>query len=118
MTEWSAYKLYDTKAADAVLDYTVDWSLWLPDGDSIISVDFAVAPIAAPLVRGRVVGSLDVTPSTNDCTIAPAMPSIAGGRATCWVSNGVPGRCYAVTFTITTAQSRIDSKMGLLPIGF
>lgn len=72
---------------DAVLDYPVDWSAWLPDGDSINSAEVTAE-------TGINVGVVDVT--------SPVV--------TAWLSGGVNGMKYNVTYHITTVQGREDDR--------
>ena len=77
----------------AVLDYTVDWSLWLPTGDSIST--FTVTASA-----GITVNSSSNTNST----------------VTAWVQGGVAATPYTVTYLITTAQGRTDERTIILNV--
>ena len=72
---------------DAVLDYPVDWSDWLPEGDTIES-----ATVTAEV--GVTVGTVDVT--------SPVV--------TAWISGGTVGATYDVTYHIVTAEGREDDR--------
>ena len=75
------------KDPNAVLDYTVDWSLWMTSGDSISSVDWTVES-----------GLLDAQ-ETNDAD-----------SATIWLSGGTAGTAYKIVSQITTADTRIAER--------
>lgn len=76
------------KDANAVLDFTQDWSKWLIDGDTITESTWNMAPLG-----------LVVEDSTHD-----------DKTATMWVSGGVVGTTYKATNRITTAQGRVDER--------
>lgn len=78
------------KDADATLDYSVDWSAWLADGDTIAAADWTVPD-----------GLQQPTTPT---------PSLAGAKATVWLTGGTVGDIYPVTCRITTAQGRSDAR--------
>ncbi len=82
-----------TKDPNAKLDYSVDWSTWLPAGDSISTAAWTVAGPDASLV---VAGS-------------PA-PSHASGVATVWLEGGTAGNNYRATCRVTTTAGRIDDR--------
>lgn len=75
------------KSTDSKLDYTVDWSNWLPTGDEISDSSWSVPS-----------GLTEVT-DTNTTT-----------TATIWISGGTANKSYTVTNTITTTAGRIVSK--------
>lgn len=86
------------KHADAVLDYTFDWTQWLaPAGDSLVTAVFTIAPANG-------------IAQTGDCTVTPTQPAITGGRASCWVSGGVSLVTYRLACTITTTGGRTDER--------
>jgi hypothetical protein len=77
------------KDPSAVLDYTVDWTDWLPPGDTITAATW----------------------SSNGVTVADSpAPSNTGSTATAWLSGGNTGNTYTVTCTITTTGGRTDSR--------
>jgi len=76
-----------SKDPNALLDYTVDWSDWLTDADSI-SVSVWVVPAGL----------------TND------HDSSTGTAATVWLSGGTLGHNYRITNRITTALGRVDER--------
>lgn len=75
------------KDPDAVLDYTWDWSDWLPSGDTITAVS-AVA--------------------TTGITVANQTNTTTGH--TIWLSGGTEGNEYTVTSRVTTAGGRTDDR--------
>lgn len=75
------------KDPDATLDYIWDYSTWLPNNDTLVTVSFIASP-------GITINSQSNT-STN---------------ATAWISGGSSGQVYSVTCRITTAQGRIDDR--------
>ena len=75
------------KDPDANLDYKVDWSSWLPDGDTIASAQWIVPD---ELTAGQ---------QTNDDT-----------SATVWLSGGTARQRVQVTCRITTTQGRVDDR--------
>lgn len=79
-----------THDPNAVLDYPVDWSDWLPPGDSIVDATVTAAD-------GITVGTVDVQPQA---VIA-------------WLSGGVAsskGTKYDVNYHIVTAEGREDDR--------
>jgi hypothetical protein len=77
-----------TKDPDAVLDYSVDWSLWLA-GDEISSSEWL-------LEDGAVLEKVtDAHTSTN---------------ATIWLQGGEAGATYLVTNRIVTVGGRTDDR--------
>ena len=77
-----------TKDPDAVLDYSVDWSLWLA-GDLISSSEWL-------LEDGAVLQKVTDTHTTT--------------RATVWIQGGQAGITYLVTNRIVTAGGRTDDR--------
>lgn len=75
-----------TKDPDAVLDYSVDWSLWLA-GDQIASSEWL-------LEQG-----VEKVTDTNTAT-----------KATVWLRGGQAGTTYLVTNRIVTAGGRTDDR--------
>lgn len=74
---------------NAVLDYPMDWSAWLPEGDTIISVT-----VTAP----------------DDITVAPDPEIVAGHIVVAWLAGGEQGGKYDVKYHIETAQGREDDR--------
>jgi hypothetical protein len=81
---------YD-KDPDATLDYSIDWSAWLPSGDAISTAAWSTSD-AELVVEG-----------------SPA-PSVSAGVATVWLSGGTAGTHYTVTCRVTTTGGRIDDR--------
>tara|TARA_R110000868_G_scaffold203169_1_gene450991 strand:+ start:130 stop:417 length:288 start_codon:yes stop_codon:yes gene_type:complete len=80
-----------TKDPIAYLDFSIDWSLWLDTDETITVSTWAVTPNG---VDDMVLDS-DITDGTIN---------------TVWVAEGIAGKDYTVTNTITTDQSRIDER--------
>lgn len=77
------------KDPDATLDYTLDWSDWLNDGENLIAVDIAVDGV-----------TLVQTQLTNQ-------------MVTAWISGGTVGNTVSLRYRITTDSSpvqRIDDR--------
>lgn len=79
------------KDPNATLDYTFDWSDWLPSADTISSVAWQVSP-------GLTTASVSNTTTT----------------ATIWLSGGTEGEKYSVRCRITTAAGRIEDATEVL----
>lgn len=75
------------KDPNAVVDYTIDWSSWLADGDTILVSEWIVP---AGITQ-------DSETNTNLTT-------------TIWLSDGTAGQSYALTNRITTSQGRTQDK--------
>ncbi len=80
---------YD-KDPSATLDYSIDWSAWLPSGDTIDTATW--------------------TATTGLTVEASPAPSVASGIATVWLSGGVSGTRYTATCQVTTTAGRIDER--------
>ena len=80
-----------TKDPDAVLDYSIDWSAWLPTGDTITASTYTVNSDAADAI---VVDDTSFNTTTT----------------TVWLSGGVAGQTYTVTNHITTSAGRQDDR--------
>jgi|GEM_PF-6887141 hypothetical protein len=74
------------KPAAAVLDYTVDWSLWLA-GDTI---------------------STSAWVCDTGITSTPVVLGSSKTKASTWLSGGAPGTTYNVTNTIITTGGRTE----------
>ena len=84
---------YIEKDPYAVLDYSLDWTNWMPSGDTISTISVTAETISgdsAPLV---------IDSSTNTNYIATA--TISGGTA---------GNIYNVEYRINTTNSLKDSR--------
>lgn len=76
------------KDSNAVLDYRLDWSQWLPGGDTITTSTWTATPN---------------TITVDDTLHTPT-------TATVWLSGGTTGVRYQVTNHITTAAGREDDR--------
>lgn len=74
-----------TKRPDERLDYAVDFSRWLPAGDSVVS--------SVNTITG------------SEATIDAA--EVSGTSVTLWIEGGVDGETYTVSVEATTAQGRV-----------
>lgn len=75
------------KAPSDILDYTWDWSVWLPENDTIAEFDFTAE---AGIV-------LETSPAASNTTTT----------ATAWIGGGTAGSSYTLTCQITTAAGRV-----------
>lgn len=75
------------KAPGAKLDYSVDWSDWLADGETISDSAWTIPS-----------GLTEVSDSESD------------GVATVWISGGTVATEYTVRNTVTTSVGRIDTR--------
>jgi hypothetical protein len=75
------------KDPGAALDYTVDWSRWMPSGDAIASVDWTVDD-----------GIFDAKETNDD------------DSSTIWLSSGTAGTTYKIVAQITTDDTRIAER--------
>lgn len=78
-------KRYTQDPAD-VLDYALDWTDWLDDGETISTSSWAVTPSGLTTSLASIVN--------NNTT------------AVVWLSGGTVGNSYTVTNHITTTDSR------------
>lgn len=81
-------KRWTLHSPGADLDYSVDWSLWLDDGEVVVTSSWA---------------------ATSGITLA-RQALIDGNLTTTFAAGGVEGQNYILTNTITTNQNRIDSR--------
>ncbi|PQM45213.1 hypothetical protein C1Y40_04639 [Mycobacterium talmoniae] len=78
------------KDPSATLDYTVDWSAWMPSGDTIKTAAWT---------------------ATTGLTVASSpAASTTATTATTFVSGGTAGQSYTLTCEITTTAGRTDSR--------
>jgi len=85
--------VYIEKDPYAVLDYTLDWTEWMPSADTIVSITVTAETISgdpAPLV-------IDSTTATNYLSTA-------------YISGGTVGNIYNVEYRIVTANNIQDSR--------
>jgi hypothetical protein len=85
------------KAPASVLDYQLDWSAWLANGETISSADVTAD------------AGITVNP-TGKAT------SVSGGIVTFWLGGGTAGVTYHVTVTVTTT-ARVDSRTIQVQVG-
>lgn len=86
---------YIDKDPDAYLDYSIDWSDWMPAGDSLASSSWTIETIAG-----------DSNAMTTD------QNTFSGGTniATVWLDGGSAGENYTITNTITTTNGLTDER--------
>lgn len=77
----------EPKDPNAVIDYWIDWSKWLRDGDTILVSEWEVPD------------GIEVDSETNSTTLT-----------TIWLSGGIAGQSYSLTNRITTSQGRTQDK--------
>lgn len=85
--------IYIEKDPYAVLDYSLDFTNWLPTSDSV-----STATITAQTISG------DASPLTVDST------AINGAVVTATISAGTVGNIYNIEYKITTANALQDSR--------
>lgn len=84
---------YIEKDPYAILDYSLDWTNWMPTGDTINTIT-----VTAETISG------DSAPLTIDST------SNTDYIATANISGGTAGNIYNVEFKIVTTNSLRDSR--------
>lgn len=72
---------------DALLDYTIGWSLWLAEADQIISV----------------------TATPQDGITCPTT-TFTADTTTIWVTGGVAGTTYDIVLHVITSGGREDDR--------
>lgn len=72
---------------EAVLDYTVDWTAWLAEGETIATA------------TATVTDGITLDASTSDDT-----------TTTAWISGGTSGNLERVTFHVITTDDRQDDR--------
>jgi hypothetical protein len=70
------------------LDYTITWSQWLPDGDTVVAATWTVP---AGLTE-------------------PQASSLTTTTTTVWLAGGTAGADYDVACRITTAEGRVVER--------
>lgn len=78
------------------LDYDIDYSKFLADGDTLLST--GNPPVPSPL---------DVSVSPEGLTLGPTFVVDSGLTIKQWVSGGVSGYRYKVTITATSNAGRV-----------
>ena len=76
----------------AVLDYAIDWSQWLQNGETITSATWADS----------------VPAGLEQATGKP--PSIDGATTVVWLTGGTAGTLYTVTAHVVTSMGREDDR--------
>jgi hypothetical protein len=72
---------------EAILDYTLDWSKLLVEGDVLAQTHF-----------------------TPDSGLSVLSENFTDSLATCWLLGGIAGQTYNVTCHITTVGGRQDDR--------
>ena len=93
ISKWP-HKLSVPKDPDAVLDYQIDWSDWLADGESIVTSEW--------IVTGATIDSEESTATVS----------------TAWISGGSVGTMISLTNRITTdnAPARVDDRTLIIKV--
>ena len=87
---------YPNKDPDSVLDYGMDWSNWLPDGDVIQSSNWIMEAVVNS-------GALTIDSDSFDDNFTVV-----------WLSGGEDGAVYNITNRIVTVQGRTqDQSVGI-----
>ena len=81
------------KDTEAVLDYSVNWTDWMPSGDSINSSTFTIAAISG-----------DSDPLTVDSS------AVSGTTCTAVISGGTAGNIYTVSNKIVTNNNITERR--------
>lgn len=84
-----------TKDPEAVLDYTIDWSDWLAEGDAITAVTTTPA--------------VNVSPSSS-AAVNVDSASFTATETTLWCSGGTAPTSYDVVAHVTTSGGRQDDR--------
>ena len=79
------------------IDYNVDWTEWLVEGDFLASSTWTIETIAG-----------DTSPLAE--VAPPSGPPFDAFKATIWVEAGMRGKTYTVTNRITTDRGRSDER--------
>jgi hypothetical protein len=89
------YTVSVPKDPDATLDYTLDWSGWLTENESLINADIEIS--GATLVQTQLTNRM----------------------VTAWISGGSVGRTISLRYRITTDSSpvhRVDDRTLLISV--
>lgn len=89
-------KVMDPKDPDAVLDYSVDWGLWLGD-DTVLASEWRLE-------------------TSGPRPVAKVSDSHSSTVATIWIKNGIAGGRYRATNRIRTVGGRTDSRTIEIPV--
>lgn len=85
--------VYIEKDPYSVLDYTLDWTNWMPDGDTISSASVSIETISG-----------DSSPLTLDSTTTTTV------LVTGFISSGTAGNIYNIEYRIITTNGLRDSR--------
>jgi hypothetical protein len=85
------YRVRQPMDPDAVLDYAIDWSNWLADGEAITAATWTVSG------------------ATNDSS------SVVDGVATVWLS-AATGSTITATCRVQTDSGRTDERTLIIPV--
>ncbi len=88
---------FPAKDPAATLDYQVDWSAWLADGETL-----------TPEIT--VSDGITLNPNGKTTTVEN------GRKATFWLAGGTAGEVYSIGFRITTSAGRVDERTIKLPV--
>jgi hypothetical protein len=84
ITKWP-HKVAEPKDPNSTLDYQIDWSEWLGDGESIATAVWSCA----------------------DTSVALGTNSATATTATVWISGGTAGASITLTCRVTTDSAPI-----------
>lgn len=85
--------VYIEKDPYAVLDYSLDWTDWMPSNETISAIEITAETIAG-----------DSNPLTIDST------TNTDYIATAYISGGTAGKIYNIEYKITTDLDKKDSR--------
>jgi hypothetical protein len=85
--------VYIDKDTSAKLTYTLDWSQWLPTGQTISTSNWSLETFSG-----------DAAPLVNEAA------SIVSSKTLITISGGTSGKIYKVYNTITTSGGLIDRR--------
>ena len=86
---------YIEKDPQSYLDYSIDWSDWIPQDDAIATSTWRIETISG-----------DTAPLTTDQNIKNSSTSVNTG----WLDAGTAGKNYEVTNQITTDNGLTDER--------
>lgn len=90
-----AFYFDEPKDPDSTVDYTFDWSTWLPTGDTIS--DHTITPQSGITV--------DSSEAINSSTMIQV-----------WLSGGTAGNTYSINCEVTTADGRTEQITGYVEV--
>ena len=90
---------YDLKDPDAILDYSVQWSQYLPATVTVASCTWIVSPVEA--------GGLYIS----------GTPSLATALATAVVAGGKAGNTYTLTCRAVLSNGTTDDRAWAIRVG-